>query len=270
MDFNRFSAPREYSRPLKTMLAQNEKLGNAPRGLAIAVVSGGLDSVVMAHLLASQGWTLHLLAYDYGQRHAKEIEYSRDCAARLSAAFSVVDLKSLQPLLSGSALTDETIQVPHGHYAAQNMKSTIVPNRNAIFLTIAFGAAVAENAGMVAAGMHGGDHFIYPDCRPQFVESFAAMQRLAVEGCGDETLQLLTPFLNKSKADIVKIGAELGVPFVRTWSCYEGGEIHCGACGTCVERRESFALANISDPTIYAASAPLPPMPASTREEKTL
>lgn len=225
----------------------------------------------MAHLLASQGWTLHLLAYDYGQRHAKEIEYSRDCAARLSAAFSVVDLKSLQTLLSGSALTDETIQVPHGHYAAQNMKSTIVPNRNAIFLTIAFGAAVAENAGMVAAGMHGGDHFIYPDCRPQFVESFAAMQRLAVAGCGDETLQLLTPFLNKSKADIVRIGAHLGVPFVRTWSCYEGGEIHCGACGTCVERRESFALAGVSDPTIYAASAPLPPMPpASTREEKTL
>ena len=264
MDFNRFAAPREYSRGnMKTMLQRNEKSENAVPGLAIAVVSGGLDSVVMAHLLASQNWKLHLLAYDYGQRHAKEIEYSRECAARLGAAFSVVDLKSLQAILSGSALTDENIAVPHGHYAAQNMKSTIVPNRNAIFLTIAFGAAVAENAQAVAAGMHGGDHFIYPDCRPEFVESFAAMQILAVEGCGDENLQLLTPFLGKSKSDIVKIGAELGVPFARTWSCYEGGETHCGACGTCVERREAFAQAGVPDDTIYQNASPLPPMPAS-------
>jgi 7-cyano-7-deazaguanine synthase len=235
--------------------------------LAVAVVSGGLDSVVMAHLLRSKGWKLHLLAFNYGQRHVRELEYSRECAARLDARFSVVDLTNLQSLLSGSALTDKSIEVPHGHYAAANMASTIVPNRNAIFLTIAYGAAVAQNAQMVAAGMHAGDHHVYPDCRPAFVETFAAMQRVAVEGCGDENLRLHTPFIDKTKSEIVKIGAELNVPFARTWSCYEGGEIHCGACGTCVERREAFALANVRDDTIYKNSAPLPEMPrASTRE----
>lgn len=224
---------------------------NASQKLAIAIVSGGLDSVVMAHLLHSQGFALHLLTFDYGQRHKKEIEYSRECAARLGAGFSVVDLKGLQTLLSGSALIDESIEVPHGHYAADNMKSTIVPNRNAIFLTIAFGAAVSKNAQIVAAGMHAGDHYVYPDCRPAFVESFAVMQRIAIEGCGDTNLRLHAPFIDVTKDEIVRIGGALTVPFSRTWSCYKGGEIHCGKCGTCVERRESFALANVSDPTEY-------------------
>ena len=218
--------------------------------LAIAVVSGGLDSVTLAYWLA-QKYDVHLLAFDYGQRHRRELDFARKCATNLDAPLDVVDISSLRAILGGSALTDD-IAVPHGHYAAPSMAVTIVPNRNAIFLTIAFGAAISQHAEAVAVGVHAGDHFIYPDCRPEFIQSFAAMQRVAVEGCGDPNLQLLAPFVQKSKADIVTLGAQLNVPFAQTWSCYEGAEIHCGRCGTCVERIEAFALARVEDPTLYA------------------
>ncbi len=219
---------------------------------AIAVVSGGLDSVTLAFWLKSQGYNLHLLGFDYGQRHKRELDCARLCAESLSARLNVIDLSGLKPLLKGSALTDD-IEMPHGHYAAPSMSVTIVPNRNAIFLSIAYAAAVAENAQAVAIGVHGGDHFIYPDCRPDFIASFAKMQQLAVAGCGDEHLQLLAPFLDKTKSDIVRIGAQLAVPFENTWSCYEGGTLHCGQCGTCIERKEAFELAQVHDPTKYAA-----------------
>jgi 7-cyano-7-deazaguanine synthase len=217
---------------------------------AIAVVSGGLDSVTLAHLLKSEGYDLHLLSFNYGQRHIKELDYARRCAERLGAAFDIMDLSSLGYLLKGSALTDD-IPVPHGHYAAPSMAITIVPNRNAIMLAVAYGVAVAEHAEVVAAGMHAGDHPVYPDCRPAFLESFAAMQRVAVEGSGNPNLRLHAPFVGFNKTDIVALGARLRVPFEETWSCYEGGEVHCGRCGTCVERREAFELAGVSDPTTY-------------------
>ncbi len=217
---------------------------------AIAIVSGGLDSVTLAHRLHAADWKLHLLAFDYGQRHAKELEFARLCATRLNAPISVVDLSALKSVLHGSALTDD-IAVPHGHYAAPSMAITIVPNRNAIMLSVAYGAAVAEMAEMVAIGVHAGDHFIYPDCRAPFIESFDQMQKLAVEGCGNPNLHLSAPFIEYSKADIVRDGVKFHVPFEETWSCYEGGEIHCGKCGTCVERKEAFAQANVFDPTKY-------------------
>ncbi len=220
---------------------------------AIAVVSGGLDSVTLAHLLASYGARLHLLAFDYGQRHRKEVEFARECATRLDADFDVVDLRGFSRLISGSALTGEEVAVPHGHYAAPSMAMTVVPNRNAILLALAYGVAVNEGANLVATGVHGGDHFIYPDCRPGFIHAFEAMEREAVAGFGAPDLRLCAPFLEIDKAEIVRIGARLGVPFARTWSCYEGGEVHCGKCGTCVERREAFALASVPDPTDYAA-----------------
>ncbi|MDF2440802.1 MAG: 7-cyano-7-deazaguanine synthase, partial [Abditibacteriota bacterium] len=217
---------------------------------AIAIVSGGLDSVTLAYLLHSQKHELHVLSIDYGQRHKRELDFACQCATRLNAEHTIVDLSSLKAVLKGSALTDD-IEVPHGHYAAPSMSITVVPNRNAIFMTVAYGAAVAQNAEVVAIGVHAGDHPVYPDCRPAFIESFAAMQRLAVEGCGHPNLHLVAPFVQKSKADIVRLGAELGVPFAQTWSCYEGREVHCGCCGTCVERQESFQLAGVPDPTLY-------------------
>jgi 7-cyano-7-deazaguanine synthase len=132
------------------------------------------------------------------------------------------------------------------------MKITVVPNRNAIMLTIAYGMAASQGADTVAIAVHGGDHFIYPDCRPDFIEQFAKMQKMAMDGYAD--INLYSPFLHGSKADIVTAGTAVNVPYENTWSCYKGGEKHCGRCGTCVERAEAFHDAGVSDPTDYADS----------------
>lgn len=217
---------------------------------AIAIVSGGMDSVTLAHVLKAEGYDLYLLSFDYGQRHSKELEYAKRCADSLGAQWSLVDLSTVAPLMAGSALTDST-PVPDGHYAAETMRITVVPNRNAIMLAIAYAAAVSEQADVVAVGVHSGDHFIYPDCRPEFVQAFDAMERLATRGHAAPGLRLYAPFVARTKADIVRWGADLGVNYADTWSCYKGGALHCGTCGTCVERKEAFELAGIVDPTIY-------------------
>lgn len=217
---------------------------------AIAIVSGGMDSVTLAHVLKAEGYVLHLLSFDYGQRHIKELDCAKRCAEVLGARWSLVDLSTVAPLMAGSALTD-AIPVPDGHYAADNMRVTVVPNRNAVMLAIAYAAAVAQGADAVATGVHSGDHFIYPDCRPEFVQAFDAMERLAMRGYAAPGLRLYAPFVAMTKADIVRRGAVLGVDYSATWSCYKGGAVHCGTCGTCVERKEAFALAGVSDPTIY-------------------
>ncbi len=220
---------------------------------AIAVVSGGVDSVTLAYLLQAQGHELHLLSFDYGQRHKKELFFAELCARRLNAAFDVIDLTAITRFLKGSALTD-AVPVPEGHYAAPNMAITVVPNRNAIMLSVAYAVAVAERANLVAAGVHAGDHFIYPDCRPAFIKAFDAMERLAVEGFGEANLRLETPFVHLEKYQIIAMGAALGVPYSDTWSCYNGNEKHCGRCGTCVERKHAFRDAMVADPTQYEDS----------------
>jgi 7-cyano-7-deazaguanine synthase len=218
---------------------------------AVAVVSGGLDSTTMAYLLRSQGYALDAISFDYGQRHRKELSFAEQMAADLDATWTLIDLHAagLTSVLSGSALTDDAVTVPDGHYADESMRITVVPNRNAIMLSIACALAVTREAGAVGFGAHTGDHFIYPDCRPAFVRAFESMVNLAVEGFA--SIEILTPFLAMSKTDIVTLGADLAVPFERTWSCYKGGELHCGTCGTCYERREAFALAHVPDPTVY-------------------
>jgi 7-cyano-7-deazaguanine synthase len=214
----------------------------------IVVCSGGLDSVSLAYKVAAEAELLRLVTFDYGQRHNKEIDFARTCAQRLDVPCDVVDIQSVGKLLSGSALTDD-VEVPDGHYAEDSMKLTIVPNRNAIMLTIAFGIAAAQKADAVATAVHGGDHFIYPDCRPEFIAAFEAMQKQALDGIAD--ISLYTPFVQVPKSEIVVEGARHNTPFADTWSCYKGGENHCGRCGTCVERREAFHLAGITDPTTY-------------------
>lgn len=222
-----------------------------PPGHVVLVASGGLDSTTLAHLLHSCGAQLTLLAVDYGQRHRVELDFAERTASRLNANFEQVDLSGLARLLGGSALTDTTVDVPNGHYTNARMAGTVVPNRNTLMLDMAVGLAVSRGAKAVAFGAHAGDHPVYPDCRPAFVEAFARTARIANEGFIDPQFQVLAPFLAKKKAEIVAIGAGLGVPFEETWSCYRGQEAHCGLCGTCSERREAFVLAGVQDPTTY-------------------
>ncbi len=214
----------------------------------LVVCSGGLDSVTLSHKIAAEQTLIHLVSFDYGQRHSKELESARRCANRLGITHDVIDIVDVGRKLTGSALTNGAT-VPDGHYAEETMRVTVVHNRNAIMLTIAFGIAVATGAEAVAAAVHGGDHFIYPDCRQSFVDAFATMQRHALDGFAQ--IAFATPFLRWSKADIVREGARLSVPFAETWTCYKGGVRHCGRCGTCVERREAFHLAGLDDPAAY-------------------
>lgn len=218
---------------------------------AVVIVSGGLDSTTLLYYVKNKGYDISALSFNYGQRHVKEVEFAQKNCDRLGVPFKLVDISNLNDLLQGSALTSKDIEVPEGHYASDNMKITVVPNRNAIMLSIAVGYAVSINAEAVFAGMHTGDHTIYPDCRPIFVESFDVTSRLANEGFSNSNFHVEAPFVNISKAEIVKVGADLGVPFELTWSCYKGGEKQCGKCGTCVERKEAFELASVKDPTEY-------------------
>lgn len=219
---------------------------------AVAIVSGGMDSTTLAYLLAGQHDQVTLVSVDYGQRHVKELEYARATAGRLGASHAVIDLRSVTQWLSGSALTDRSVPVPHGHYAADSMRATVVPNRNAMMLDVAVAVAVADGADVVATGVHAGDHAIYPDCRPEFIDAYRSMTVLANEGFLVDGFDIEAPFVEMSKADIAAMGDLMGVPWAQTWSCYEGGRVHCGKCGTCVERIEAFHLADVEDPTEYA------------------
>jgi 7-cyano-7-deazaguanine synthase len=219
----------------------------------IVIVSGGMDSVTLCYWLKEKypSATWHYLSFDYGQRHVKELAYATALAIKLGGQHDIVNLRYLGKLLSGtgSVLVDQNSEVPEGHYAEESMRITVVPNRNSIMLSIAVGVAVAERAELVAAGMHAGDHFIYPDCRPEFVRLFNQAEHLANLGFWDG--RITAPFVDMSKADIVRLGHELEVDYAETWSCYKGGHYHCGKCGTCVERIEAFELAGVEDPTKY-------------------
>lgn len=218
---------------------------------AIAIVSGGMDSITLAYRLKADGHDLHMLTFNYGQRHVKEIDSAHYFANLLGAKIDTIDISNIQPLLKGSALTDENITVPKGHYAEESMKQTVVPNRNAIMISMAWGVAVAESADLVALAVHSGDHHIYPDCRPAFIDSMNAALRISMEGHRTEGLHIYAPYLNVDKTAIAVDGKKLAVPYEKTWTCYQGGDIHCGQCGACVERQEAFYLAGVNDKTDY-------------------
>jgi 7-cyano-7-deazaguanine synthase len=219
---------------------------------AVLVVSGGMDSATMAYYYKSKGYEVHLVGFDYGQRHSKELDCLHKIGEQLKAMVTVIDLTQIKYLIGTSSLTSNDITVPDGHYAEETMRITVVPNRNAMMLSIATAIGIAEKAEIVATGIHAGDHFIYPDCRPAFFEPLSEAFTKGNEGHADENFHLEAPFINKTKADIAKLGDDLGVPYELTWSCYKGGEVHCGRCGTCVERIEAFLISETTDPTIYA------------------
>lgn len=201
--------------------------------------------MLLAHLMA-EGREVHCLSVDYGQRHRRELEAARAICAHYGVDHRLADLRALAPLFGSNALTGG-VKVPEGHYEEESMKATVVPNRNMLLISVATAWAVSLRAESVAYGAHGGDHAIYPDCRPEFAEALDRAVRLA----DWHEVRLERPFVKMDKAAIVRRGAELDVPFGLTWSCYVGGERHCGKCGTCVERKEAFRLAGVADPTDY-------------------
>jgi 7-cyano-7-deazaguanine synthase len=217
---------------------------------AVVLLSGGLDSTTLLYMLRDRGLHVHALSVLYGQRHRRELEFAKALTDQLNVMHTICDLDApLRPVFAGarSALVGQQVEVPHGHYADETMKVTVVPNRNMFLLSTATALAVSAKAQWVAYAAHAGDHPIYPDCRPDFIE---AVSLAIVRGTGG-TVRLLTPFTFWTKAEIVKEGASLGVPFHLTYSCYEGLPVHCGRCSTCVERREAFDVARVPDLTIY-------------------
>jgi 7-cyano-7-deazaguanine synthase len=210
----------------------------------VIILSGGMDSTTLLYDLHSRGHELFALSFDYGQKHARELECAVDLCAGLQIPHYIVDLAwELGPLLS-SSLTRENEPIPTGHYQDESMKSTVVPNRNMIMLSVAAGYAITIGANAIAYAAHAGDHAIYPDCRPVFREALQGVLNV----CHYEPIELVTPYIDITKGDICAIGRDLGVPYQLTWTCYLGEEYPCGKCGACTERREAFDFAGIPDP----------------------
>jgi 7-cyano-7-deazaguanine synthase len=213
---------------------------------AVVVYSGGMDSYTVLHKAVTDGFEVYALTFDYGQKHKKEIDYAKRVCAELEISHKIIDITAVNQLIAGSSLTSG-IAVPEGHYADENMKSTVVPNRNMILLSLAVGYAVSLNASKVFYGAHSGDHEIYPDCRPEFVERMNSVCAIA----NYEAVQIITPYLALNKVGILKEGLAMGLDYGVTWTCYNGREKACGKCGSCVERLEAFAINQICDPLAY-------------------
>ncbi|UCD29320.1 MAG: 7-cyano-7-deazaguanine synthase QueC [Planctomycetota bacterium] len=212
----------------------------------ILIYSGGVDSTVLLYHLLADGYQVRCLGINYGQRHQRELDAAAEICRQLNVEYRIADLSAVRSLLSGSALTDD-VAVPQGPYDTESMKQTVVPNRNMIMLSVAIGWAVRLKFDHVAYAAHAGDHAVYPDCRPEFAE---AMDK-AASLCDWHKVRIIRPFIDMTKTDIIRKGADLKVPFDKTWSCYMGGRVHCGKCGTCIERREAFKSAGVTDPTVY-------------------
>lgn len=216
----------------------------------LVLLSGGMDSsTLLAHSLVDPNDRTAIVRatavfVDYGQRHVRERESARDVAHYYGVPLVELDLRSFGASVD-SALTTLSRVVPHGHYAEDNMAATVVPNRNATLLSAAAGIAATLGHTAVYTAVHAGDHAVYPDCRPEFIAAISYATQLGCE------VQVKAPFVGIRKDQIAERGAALGVPYHLTWSCYEGGAVHCGRCGTCVERAEAFALAGVTDPTHY-------------------
>ena len=214
---------------------------------AVLILSGGMDSaVVLAHEL-SRGTRVAALSFDYGSKHnARELPMAREMCRRLGVPHKVVALPFINELFTSSLLQSGEA-VPDGAYNSTTMKSTVVPFRNGILMAIAVGYAESVGASRVLIGSHSGDHHIYPDCRPEFNAALDEAARLGTDGA----VRLDFPFAAMDKRSIGDLGRRLGVDFARTWTCYKGGELHCGACGACDERKYALRRDQGLDPTEY-------------------
>jgi 7-cyano-7-deazaguanine synthase len=224
----------------------------------VVLVSGGMDSVTALYDAAGRDRVIAALGFDYGSKHNhRELPLAAWHAQRLGVFHQVIPLRFVGELFT-SDLLQSGGEIPDGHYEDATMRRTVVPFRNGIMLAVAAGYAESMGAQGLVIAAHAGDHAVYPDCREEFMTTMAAAIRTGTYA----GIELLRPFIALHKADIIACGAQLGVDFAMTWSCYKGGEVHCGNCGTCVERREAFLLAGLPDPTFYQDAGPLPGKPA--------
>lgn len=212
---------------------------------ALIVVSGGMDSITLLNEYKEN--IAMAVTFDYGSNHAaKEIGFAKLHCERLGIKHLIIPLAFIHEYFK-SSLLEGADAIPEGHYASENMKSTVVPFRNGIMLAIACGLAESNGLHRVMLANHAGDHAIYPDCRKDFVDAMSeAMTKGTYEG-----VEIFAPYTNITKTDIAKRGKAIGLNYAETWSCYKGGEKHCGKCGTCVERKEALHDAGIDDPTEY-------------------
>jgi len=213
----------------------------------VVVFSGGLDSTTLLYQLKTAGHEVAALAVNYGQRHGRELFCAKVICQNINVKLTTLDIPELAQIFGDNSLSDANATVPTGAYEPGSMQQTTVPNRNMILLSLATGWAISNNYQAVAFGAHSGEYTPYPDCRPEF----AAAMNEAAQLCDWQPIRILAPFVSWSKSDIVRRGSELNVPFDETWSCYVGGEKHCGRCGTCLDRKLAFEKSGINDPTIY-------------------
>lgn len=213
---------------------------------AIVILSGGMDSTTLLYDVKNQGYEVYALGFDYNQKHKRELELARKTCDRLHIPYRLLSLRILNEI-APSALTRDNWKVPEGHYAGENMKQTVVPNRNMVMLSLATSYAIGLKAQHLFYGAHAGDHEIYPDCRKEFVEAM----KYAIELCDWNKVQLHAPYLDMDKGDIAIKGKVMDVDYSLTHTCYKGKEVACGKCGSCVERLEAFEKAKAKDPIRY-------------------
>ncbi len=227
------------------------------REKVIVLLSGGMDSVTALYEAHQRYEIVCAVSFHYGAKHNdREIPFAAHHATHLKVPHREIRLGFIDQMFK-SDLLQSGGEIPKGHYEEETMKKTVVPFRNGIMLSIAAGLAESLEADGLVIAAHAGDHAIYPDCREDFMKSMADAIRLGTYA----KVEIIRPFIAMTKADIARRGHELGVDYSTTWSCYVGGDTHCGECGTCVERREAFLLAGLPDPTPYKSTSPIPPRP---------
>ena len=215
---------------------------------AVVIYSGGMDSYTVLHRALREGHDVHALSFHNGQRHARELDVARQVCSDLGVSHRIVDIRAIHQLIGNSALTDSDRAMPKADYAEDNLADTVVPNRNMILLSLAIGHAVNIGAPICFYGAHGGDHVLYPDCRPAFVERMNDVAAIA----NFEAVRIEAPYLHSNKAQILADGIEMGLDYAQTWTCYLGEATACGECGSCRERLAAFASQGKTDPLPYA------------------
>ena len=213
---------------------------------AVVIYSGGMDSRTVLEKAIHDDYDVHALSFNYGQRHSVELEYARRVTDKKGIIHKIIDISSINDLLQGSSLTGD-IDIPEGHYEEESMKSTVVPNRNMIMLSLAIAYAVSIDTDKVYYGAHAGDHAIYPDCRPEFLERMNDVAAIA----NYEAVNIYAPYLDGNKETILQDGFKMDVDYEDTWTCYNGRQKACGKCGACQERLEAFKAVGKDDPLMY-------------------